>query len=539
MCRTKSEYPQDPIAAVRRRVCWKWKLVTMNRIEPAHLAVIAALAIVLGVPFLFQPETTRPDPATPRIIIITPHNEQIRHEFSVAFSIWHEHHYGQPVIIDWRTPGGTSEIRKQLMAEYEAAARQGKLDAMSYDLLFGGGSYEHNQVARPQKFIDDHGLESTFTISEALGEAELPQTTLDAWYGENSIGRNTLYDPGRHWFGTALSAFGIVFNRDCLDSLNVSRMSTWEDLTNPALRGWVALADPGQSGSICTTFEVILNRLGWERGWQVLREAAANSRYFSNSSSKVPIDVSMGEAAAGMCIDFYGRYQAQVITDAGDTDRIGYVDPRDITDIDPDPISLLTGAPNRELAIHFIEFCLSEYAQSLWQFPVRSHADAGSEPILDADGIALGPEQFELRRMPSRRAMYVRYLSYFRDQVNPFDLATTFDSWNSDMRGFIAPLFSAMAIDNHEYLQAAWTVIQHTDKQAPEYAQMMSLLHALPIVTLADGTMIDLSTADGLAAMKSRWKAEAMSRDRDRIAWTVFFRRNYQTITRMHEHLGT
>ncbi|NOG54157.1 MAG: hypothetical protein HND57_07480 [Planctomycetes bacterium] len=505
----------------------------MNRLEPAHIAVVTALAIVLGVPFLFRPEAARPEPGTKRIIIITPHNEQIRHEFSVAFSIWHEKHYGEPVIVDWRTPGGTSEIRKQLTAEYQSAARQGQLATMSYDLLFGGGSYEHNQVARKQTFIDDEGVEGTYTISEALGEDVLDQATLDQWYGENLIGRNTLYDPGRHWFGTALSAFGIVFNRDCLRSLEVEQISTWEHLTNPALQGWVALADPGQSGSICTTFEVILNRLGWERGWKVLREAAANSRYFSNSSSKVPIDVGMGEAAAGMCIDFYGRYQSQTITDAGGGDRVGYVDPRDITDIDPDPISLLTGAPNRELAIRFIDFCLTDYAQSLWQFPARESRDGETAAgVVDEAGLPLGPEQFELRRMPARRSMYPRYQEYFRDQVNPFDLATPFENWNSQMRRFIAPLFSAMAIDNHEYLQEAWLALQEAEPGSSAYQEMYELLHRMPVVQLADGTEVDMATTEGLEAMKARWKSDAISRDRDRIAWTVFSGRTIATSCR-------
>src|SRR5260221_447862 len=46
---------------------------------------------------------------------------------------------------------------------------------------------------------------------------------------------------------------------------------------------------------------------GWKRGMSDLLKIAANARYFADSSPLVPIDVSRGEAAAGVAIDFYAR----------------------------------------------------------------------------------------------------------------------------------------------------------------------------------------------------------------------------------------
>ena len=133
----------------------------------------------------------------------------------------------------------------------------------------------------------------------------------------------------------------------------------WEALCNPKLIGSLALVNPAQSGSVTTAFEAILKYLGWKRGWQVLRRAAANSRYFSASSLKPPADVSQGDAAMGVCIDFYGRYQSQAIANRGGGDRVGYIDPPGATMIDPDPISLLRNAPNKQSAKRFIEFCMT------------------------------------------------------------------------------------------------------------------------------------------------------------------------------------
>lgn len=491
---------------------------------PSYLRPLVSLAFVLAllivVPLLLQPKRTGADPSSRRLIVITPHNEQIRFEFGRGFDLWHRAKYGSSVTIEWRTPGGTSEIRRQLIAEYEAAARDGRLALMNYDLLFGGGSFEHAQIAQSRTMTDALGATGSYTISEPV---DFPAQMLSEWYGENRIGRNTLYDPNRHWFGTALSGFGIVFNRDVLAAHDLPPPTTWDDLANPRLAGLIALADPTRSGSVATTFEVILQREGWVEGWTMLRAASANSRYFSDSASKVVIDVSAGEAAIGTCIDFYGRLQTQSLADAG-YDRLGYVDPPGLSDIDPDPVSLLTGAPHRDLALRFIEFCLSADGQALWQFPRRS---ADKE---------LGPERFELRRLPIRRMMYSQYSGNFIDRVDPFALARPVESWSPDYRAVLTVLFPAMVLDTHDDLRAAWSVLGRARAaDHPALAKMESLFIEFPKVTLADGSMVSLAETSSLPLLRARWKETPALRDADRRDWTIFYRNHYRDVVRLAE----
>ena len=49
------------------------------------------------------------------------------------------------------------------------------------------------------------------------------QAWLEKTYGVNEIGgkHGSLYDPDGHWFGLALSGFGIVFNREALKACGV------------------------------------------------------------------------------------------------------------------------------------------------------------------------------------------------------------------------------------------------------------------------------------------------------------------------------
>src|SRR5690606_6693288 len=128
-----------------------------------RLLILAALAVILGVPFLVrrsvEHERGAPSSASVRtLIVVTPHVEQIRAEFSAAFDAWHRRRHGEAVHIDWRAGGGTSEIVKQLEAQYTAAIRNGLIridDAgapaaepgvIGFDLVFGGGSYDHGRL---------------------------------------------------------------------------------------------------------------------------------------------------------------------------------------------------------------------------------------------------------------------------------------------------------------------------------------------------------------------------------------------------------
>ena len=508
-------------------------------IDRGRMIVLACFVAIVALPFFFRRDReATPSDATP-LIIITPHNEQIREEFARAFEVWHEREHGAPVRVVYSTPGGTSEIRRMLVAQFTAAMEDGRAPGGEADLVFGGGSYEHDLLKR--------GVE--VTVEEVVHRVSITEPTditgveLAAIYGPNRIGDAQLYDEDRHWLGVALSGFGIVFNRDVLGELGLPEPTTWSDLANPALAGWVALVNPGQSGSITTAFDTILQQLGWDEGWAILRRAAANARYFSASSLKPPGDVGRGDASLGVCIDFYGRYQAQAIRDHGGGDRVGYIDPPGVTTIDADPISLLRAAPHPVLANRFIRFCLTEEAQALWQFP----AGEGD----------LGPRRYELRRLPVLRSMYAAHLDRMIDGVDPFTLARPLAHPEPSVRAFIAPLFSAMAMDVHGDLRAAWAAITAhpsyppggglvtaADVDDPGLRRMLTLFDEMPEVEGPGGTHLGLRNASDRAAVKAGWlrggwsdhglwHVDATPQDVFRRRCADFFRDRYAAITSM------
>ncbi|MGI9014566.1 MAG: ABC transporter substrate-binding protein [Phycisphaerales bacterium] len=512
---------------------------------------------LLAAPFILQQRDRSPDATahdrnrkSRRLIILTPHNEQIRTEFKHAFEAWHQQNFTETVEVIWSVPGGTSDITRMLEAQVESALRSGNPVGGSADLMFGGGEYEHNKLKSPvvvRVRIDGRVEERSSSISQMI---DFEQSWLDEIYGPNEIAGAKLYDPDRYWFGTAMSSFGIVYNNDVLKHLGLPAPRDWSDLCHPGLRGWVASGNPNQSGSIQTAFDTILQYNGWERGWQILRRLSANSRYFAASSSRVPVDVSQGDAAAGVCIDFFGRFQVQVVSEAGDRDRLGYIDPPGQTTIDADPISMLRGAPEPELAKRFVEFTLTEQGQALWQFRTR-----------DITGDRLGPIEFELRRMPIRRVMYQTYAASFIDDVNPFEAARPVESPNRDYRSFIAPLFSAMVLDNRAELVRAWNaIVNHpsyphphsasddvivtaADVADPELKAMLQRFDAMPVIAGPAGAAYPLNgDPTALAGVKAGWlaggwreaglwpaPASPVAAFREQAA--AFFKHQYESIT--------
>ena len=366
------------------------------------------------------------------------------------------------------------------------------------------------QIRRKQigggDYFFDKQLKTAVGGKSILAAIEFEDPFINEVYPSSKLEGKKLYDAeDRQWWGVVLSSFGIVYNRDVYENvLETDVPTTWSDLTTGELSGWIGMGDPSHSGSVRVTYEAIVQRYGWERGWATLRRMSANAKYFANSSSKVPIDVSQGEAAAGVSIDFYGRFQAEAVGG----DRLGFVSPADSTVVTCDPVAVLRGTNKPKLAAKFVRFLLSREGQSVWAYRT---------------GVEGGPVQYELRRPPIRRDMYdLATMSKFRDPVNPFELAKPLEPGTPSYFSVLPTVMHAMAMDQHERLKAAWATIR-AEKDPTKRAAMEAVFDELPF------TMQELGAASG------RWKAERDAKTEDRLAWTRFFAERYERVIEMAE----
>lgn len=488
-----------------------------------RVIIILALIATVALPFILRPPQAALEKADDTLVIITPHNEAIRHEFTVGFREWYEAKTNRTVAIDWRVIGGTSEIARFLESEYvssfqnywvnelrkpwsievQSAFSNGRLSnaasaeaqearaaflasevSSGMDLFFGGGSYDFIRQAQAGRLVSSRILE---THPEWFSDDSIPYTFAGEQY----------WDREGRWIGNVLSSYGILYNKDSIKRLGLEKPPVqWRDLTDPKLIGEVALCDPTKSGSIAKAFENLIQqqmqirlralsaqgggrsreeleaqavREGWDEGMRILRLLGANARYFTDSSQKPPIDVSQGNSAAGICIDFYGRYQAEAVRRRNDSGRLVYVTPRGGTVSSVDPIGILRGAPNREVAELFIEYTLSMAGQKLWNFKV---------------GTPEGPVRFALRRLPVRREFYTHeeWRQYRSDpEAEPYseeDQLIYEPAWTVGLFREMAFAIRVMCLDTHSELVDAWRAVIEAG-QPPEAMAVLNDMSVL------------------------------------------------------------
>ena len=543
-----------------------------------RIVVVVLLVGIVALPFGLRAmglgAKRATDAAAPdvRLVITTPHNEQIRETFAAAYTAWRASE-GLPAIgFDWRASGGTSDLRKTLLAQYQAKAEAGRVDeGVGVDLFWGGGDYDHGKVCRGIEVRDAEGKRVPVRVA---ARPTLPAGLLEAAFPEQRIGGERLYrvypfaetnaageavTGEAMWIGVALSSFGIVSNRDVLQMLGVGLPEVWEDLADPRLDGWVAMADPGHSGSITAALHAVVRRQGWAEGWATLRRVFANSRYFASDATHVASDVASGEAASGMAIDFYGRFEVGVAarfaerfgSPIGDTraGRLSYVDPvldgASLTATNADPITLLRGAPNRREAEVFIAWLLTREAQALWQ--LEAGTDAGP----------LGVVRHALRRSPARVDVYAGDRSRWTDPgVNPFEAAEPFPAAMPNFFAMIAPVSHAMAIDIKPELDAAWAALAAAGPDHPNRAAMWAAFDAMPddltlvwpAAALSEGWSSALrdpsdplhgpasGTIGAFAERLGGLRGDELIAARKR--WTAFFRERYREVVRLAETAG-
>lgn len=356
--------------------------------------------------------------AADRLVVLTPHWEGIRYEFGRGFERYYRSETGREVEIEWMDVGGSAEVLRFIKSEFK-----NKPDGIDVDILFGGGIDPYQELTRV-------GLLQPYRLPDSV-MAAVPRT----------VGGYPLYNNEYFWYGATIAGFGIVYNKRVLELLHLPAPKTWEDLTRPELYTWIGSADPRKSGSAHMPFEIILQAYGWEKGWQIITALGANTRNFANAASQIPKDVTSGEVAYGMSIDFYAWAQ---INEVG-ADMIGYIMPDNLTIVNPDGIAILNGAVNIDVAQAFMRFVFSEAGQKFWMLNV---------------GAPGGPERFQLNRFSVLPTLYEKTdAAHTSVTFNPFTWHSTFaydEEVGAARYGILNDMIGVFIIDSHAQLRAAW-----------------------------------------------------------------------------------
>ncbi|MDR7485384.1 MAG: extracellular solute-binding protein [Armatimonadota bacterium] len=166
-----------------------------------------------------------------------------------------------------------------------------------------------------------------------------------------------LKDPKGFWVGCCLTPYGLVYHPRLLRRLGMEAIRDWDDLLDCRLKGQIAQATPDRSSSNHASYEVILQMLGWQKGWEWAQRLGANTGIFVARSRDVPTVVAKGEFAVGFAVPAYMAFE-----DVLDGHDLKYVHPT-AAFVTPEPLAILAGARNPRAARAFIQYALSEEGQ--------------------------------------------------------------------------------------------------------------------------------------------------------------------------------
>ena len=355
-----------------------------------------------------------------KLVVISPHKKSIQDEFVSRFEKYYKEKFGKEVKVDWLYQGGTSSDLKFVKAKYEQNPKTSGID-----VFWGGGGTVLYELSK----------------SNLLTPMKLSKEALKGI--PEKISGVTVFNKERTWIATGLSSFGVFYNKPLLKMKGIPEPKKWSDLADPRYNGLITGADPRKSGSAATSNLVVVNALGWAKGFEVLAPIFANSSKINNNSSDSIKDVVSGAAAATFAIDFYAFSK---IAELG-SGNLGYVLPEGETVVDPDPIGILKGAPNPTVATRFVEFVISKDAQKVMILP------------RDSKG---GPTMSFIGKMAVNKLAYDetegRYMV-----INPFKSKSNYKTSDYEkdverlkvLNDYIGTVF----VDSHRSLRKAWNNI--------------------------------------------------------------------------------
>ncbi|MDR1255822.1 MAG: extracellular solute-binding protein [Puniceicoccales bacterium] len=358
------------------------------------LSILLLILLIIVVPFVLRDgrKSVMLDDKFDVLVILTPHNEALRQEYTQGFKKWYGKETGKDISIDWRYQGGGQETSRYIestlsnnfmnywigefnlpwTSEHAAAfsarsaKNMGKGNALQdeiydkfahsdvgcgVDLLFGGGMYEFILQA-------DRGNLIPCDIIRERPDLFSNDTIPEFFAG----GR--LWDREGRWFGSALSSFGIIYNAEALLSEGIEAWPrAWGDLARPEYFRKLAVVDPTKSSSMLKAFSMLIQQQmqiayenlcteknvaklspgdefeavseGWLAGLKIIQKIAANGRYFTESATKPLIDVSTGNCLAGISVDFYGLSEVQHLEERSGSNRMKFVVPCGGTEAQP------------------------------------------------------------------------------------------------------------------------------------------------------------------------------------------------------------
>jgi ABC-type Fe3+ transport system substrate-binding protein len=265
------------------------------------------------------------------------------------------------------------------------------------------------------------------------------------------VGNTPLADAQGYYTATEMAGFGFAIAPTVLTARQLTAPADWTDLADPRLAGLVALPIPARVGFAPSIVEIVLQAYGWERGWALWSQIAANAVLVDRGATFVTDEVATGRCAVGVSIDFF------VTSAIANGAALDFVYPRH-TGVNPAHAAITSSSPNPAGAKAFVEFLLTQSGQKILAHP-------------------------DIRRLPVRPSAYDGLpAGYF----NPFAAAASgglqFNGEAARPRlSLSSAVFQQMLVQPHDDIKALWQRVRAAQARGKPVAAARKQLETPPI----------------------------------------------------------
>ncbi|MEQ1600710.1 MAG: extracellular solute-binding protein [Methylophilaceae bacterium] len=344
---------------------------------------------------------------------------------------------------------------QEVVTQFEAAFEQAYPE-YRLEILWRQSRDAMNYLHQTHSPVDVYWTPAQRNFAVLAKEGALRKLDIDLNGLPKKIGGFQISDADGFYVATETAGFGMAYHPAELQKLGLPVPTDWKSLTAPAYSGHVVLPIPSKVGYAPMLIDTLLQGYGWEQGWSVLSQIAANASLAGAGATFISDDVGSGRFAVGATIDFFA------VSAMANGKPLRFTYPEKVG-YSPAHVGIFREATHLDGAKAFASFVLSEAGQKL-----LFHTD--------------------IRKLPVRPAVYA---SKPADYFDPFASAQR-ASYDYDVASglarqeLVAAVFDALITRQHAALKTMWAAIHQAEQHAPKDARLAKARrHAnwLPLTT--------------------------------------------------------
>ncbi|MBI1775762.1 MAG: ABC transporter substrate-binding protein [Proteobacteria bacterium] len=204
-----------------------------------------------------------------------------------------------------------------------------------------------------------------------------------------------------------LGAVGFGYNADLLAKKNVPVPKCWADLTNPAFKGEIQMAEPASSATAYVMVTAILQIMGEDKGWAYLKALHPNINQYTRSGAAGIRAAGRGETT--LAVAFLSDSVAQAVQGF----PVKTVAPCEGSGFEMPGVAIIKNAKNPETARKWVDFVLSPDGQNVsldqQKYEMQSNKNAKMHPLAPSAVIPPGYNMLKFSSAEERNQVLDRF----------------------------------------------------------------------------------------------------------------------------------